>query len=242
MAHGAPDWGAFESLSTIYRVTDLGELAARLNVVNTYDRRGNVVWWDDFEDNINKWEISAPGAGAAVALSSDTARSGGKCAKLTAGTSVNTRCHIYRRLGSPLINTKLGFEFSYALENTVLVELFFQSFTGESLVQGGFRYNQGTQLLQYYDQDGNWSTLDDSLMIFPIISWLQCKLVVDTTGTAEYVRFLITDKSYDMSGLYPRFTASTIGGYLGVRIAAIPVVETSYNMYVDDFIITQNEP
>jgi len=52
VAHGAPDWWGTEQTSTVHLVQDVGELAARLGSIVTFDRRGNVIWLTSFEDGL----------------------------------------------------------------------------------------------------------------------------------------------------------------------------------------------
>ena len=57
MAHGARDFGIYAPKETIVTIEDLGELAVRLGSPVNYDRKGDVVWVDGFEDGIDKWDI-----------------------------------------------------------------------------------------------------------------------------------------------------------------------------------------
>ena len=88
MAHGTPDWGVTAGAVTTYQVTDLGELAVRLGSPISHDRRGDVIWWDDFECTLNKWQTVANGAGSSVALSDARARNGRYSALLISGSAV----------------------------------------------------------------------------------------------------------------------------------------------------------
>jgi len=52
MPRGHPDYGQAGPTSLIATVPDLGELAARLGSNNTWDRRGFILWYDDFEASV----------------------------------------------------------------------------------------------------------------------------------------------------------------------------------------------
>ena len=68
MAGETPDYGRLSAQATVFPVTDLGELAARLGSIVSHDRRGDVIWLDGFEDGLDKWQPTTSGSGAAVDL------------------------------------------------------------------------------------------------------------------------------------------------------------------------------
>ena len=59
MAHGAPDWFGTTPQGMVHRVADLAELAARLGSPDVFDRRGNVLFMDSFENGQNNWSHGA---------------------------------------------------------------------------------------------------------------------------------------------------------------------------------------
>jgi len=63
MAHGTPDWGVTASKKTIYSLHDMGELAVRLGSIVSFDRRGDVIFSDSFQNGLGKVYASGVGAG-----------------------------------------------------------------------------------------------------------------------------------------------------------------------------------
>jgi len=57
VAHGTPDWGVTAGARTVYQMTDLGELAVRLGSIVTHDRRGDVIFLEDFEEGMGRWRF-----------------------------------------------------------------------------------------------------------------------------------------------------------------------------------------
>ncbi|GAI49683.1 unnamed protein product, partial [marine sediment metagenome] len=63
MSRGQPDYGSSAVKEVAGTLADMGELAARLSSIVEYDRRGDVVYLDDFEEPVLKWSPLAAGAG-----------------------------------------------------------------------------------------------------------------------------------------------------------------------------------
>ena len=55
MTHGVQDFGASSGQNSTYGLTDLGELAVRLGSPVSFDRRGDVVMMETFEDGLDAW-------------------------------------------------------------------------------------------------------------------------------------------------------------------------------------------
>ncbi|GAI16225.1 unnamed protein product, partial [marine sediment metagenome] len=113
MTHGGPDWGTPGPLKTIYTLEDMAELVARLGSIVTFDRRGNIIWLDDFEGTLGKWGIETEGAGYSAQLSAEAARSGGFSAKLISPDDEEDRIGLKRWFPLP-VESNIGFEFSWA--------------------------------------------------------------------------------------------------------------------------------
>ena len=63
MARSGPDWGLRGGKATVFPLTDMAELAARLRSIDVYDRAGDVIALDDFQSGIDQWEHSGSGSG-----------------------------------------------------------------------------------------------------------------------------------------------------------------------------------
>lgn len=242
MAHGKPDWGESKPTATIYPLSDLGELAARMGSINTFDRRGDVVWMDDFEDNIDKWQPSETGTGATVALSADEARSGGKCCKLTTGNEINNFTGILYHLGPSAIASRMGLEFSFILNHNARLYMRISAQQDVWTHACYFRYNPTDELLEYSNAAAVWTELVPNLKLKEGNCWHTIKMVADFTGSGEYVRLMLDNLTPSVSGLSMRGYAGAGADYLLVWIQCQALTAENHDMYIDDVIITQNEP
>jgi len=242
MPHGGPDWGTGGEISTVHTIEDLGELAARLGSINTHDRRGNVIWMDDFESSLNKWDVSmtagSAARGAGVSITNEYARNGAFSAKLLTGDVQWDEISIDHIMAYTTIS-KIGFEFSIRREAGLPpLYIFFGGYDGLHTFQSALYWKLGD--LSYLGADNAYHALD-LYHYWVAYFFFTIKLVIDLK-TAKYVRLIINNVSYDLSArsFYWVDTPHTPALIPMVKILTPGV----YNCpaYIDDIIITQNEP
>jgi len=243
MAHGHPDYGPGAPVSTIYPVLDIGELAARLGSTDTFDRRGNVLWFDGFKCGISKWLPHTLGSGASFSWQPTAARNGGFSARCITGDSIENYAgmstyFIYRN------PTKLGFEFSYAVDSINIywdARLLF--YTGTEQLYIEWRWTGGSdRYLQIYDENGSWVTIDSFQQLASSYFFHTAKIVFDTENKA-YTRLLVDNHSYDLTAYPLRAEADTANdAYMELYIYFYTLIALNLTAYVDDVIVTQNEP
>lgn len=242
MAHGQPDFGMYTLAKTIYRLADMGELAARLGSPDTFDRRGEVIWYDDFESGISKWYNLTPGGDIKITQSAEHSRNGGFAAKAFFPAADTANQTLECRLPYPVLS-ELGFEVSFTTNPSLdFIEFYFVRHDRLNYYRGLIRYNMQTRLLTYYDHENVPQTLNDNLYLHhDDMLFHTMKLVVDFENK-RYERLIIDDLVYDLSsyGTYEFGTAlwSHLHPYLNIR----NFNDEECTLYIDDVIITQNEP
>jgi len=242
MAHGYPDWGIFTSKKTVYALQDMAELAARLGSIITFDRRGDLLWYDDFEENINKWNLTFSGVGANIALSTDTARNGGSSAILTTGDAIGDYAYMDRFIPYPVLSS-IGFELSFTTnDNLDFIEFTLAFYDGSFLYIARVRYYPATDKFQYVDSTG---TYQDLISDFPLRADVHLfhtmKLTIDMKE-GKYRYFIINATTKSLEGVDLWKFSSNIEPHLMVRVYSRSAVAGNQSIYVDDAIITQNEP
>jgi len=241
MAHTLPDYSSKWRNETIFGVADMGELAARLNSIDKFDRRGNVIWMDDFEGATNLWTLNG-GAGYATALNAAVALAGSQSMKMTTGgIGGNNWAIIYRTLAYPVLSN-IGFEISSSWDDDVLY-FYWQIFlwTGTTLMDPSIRYNDTTHELLYLDAANVYQVFATNVdMDLNANSFNTCKLVANFVDM-EYERFIYNDVTYDLSGIalnaMNNLLPSRLGVYFGIVADGVKVLNT----WADSAIVTQNE-
>lgn len=242
MAHGHPDYGGASPLSTVYTLQDLAEHAVRLGSPVSFDRRGNVMWFDDFESGIQKWHGGGLGEGWAVAASAAAARNGAFSVKLTTGAVIDYAVELSHRWYFPALS-KVGFEASFAIVDTShTIEFTQYFFDGSHRHYGGLRYLPDDDKLQYYDENGDWQDLATGLDLVEYAEVFHTiKLVMDLS-THKYVRALLNDVEYDLSALNYQLSVADEAPVWYQQVLVATGANDNRSIYVDDVILTQNEP
>ncbi len=242
MAHGYPDWGQTSGTTTTYKNTDMAELAARLGSIVTFDRRGDVIFMDDFENGLKRWNSYLYGAGAAISQSTLKVRNGNFSAKLTTGSDGDRAALLQRQSPYPVLS-KLGIEVSTNLVAAdVWVEILIGTPPYPGNTVGRVRYNYGQDRLEYQDSNGNWQLLASGLNPYvDPIHFHTFKLVIDLINK-KYAYLIFDHLIYDLSSytLAPNPFAVSLCLITNLYIQSIPAA--NYNVYFDAVIITQNEP
>jgi len=234
--HAAPVRGPVRS------VVDLGELAARLGSINTFDRRGDTVWMDDFESGLNKWGTVLSGTGAAGVASNDAARNGEYSCKLTTGSTLGVYASIEKYVQA-VTASKYGCEFSFTKSNShTYISLSFDYNDGALWDLFHLRYDVANAVVQYLDENGAWQNLSPGVKLQgSIVLFNTLKLVVDPVEH-EYVRAILNNVEFDMSGIACNRSEDGEQNFWYVLIRMLGPAGSNVVGYVDDVIITQNEP
>ncbi len=220
----------------------LFELAARLGSPVRFDRHGRVVWMDGFEEGISKWATSPQGSGAAAELDSTQARTGGYSCKLTTGSDGLQFVAISKLLVAPMV-ARYGVEVSFTFDedlDRILLALNYQD--GSVEWQHVLRYVVDDDELQYYDVNKAYQALAPTVPLRESVGLFHTlKLVIDPLEK-KYVRALLDDRYFDLADIAAPSVALVEARALGVAFTIDTDVAANVVSYVDDVIVTENEP
>jgi len=244
---GTPDYAAPApvgqiSIGPVATLTDLAELATRLGSIDTFDRRGNVIWMDDFESGIKHYEVLIDSAPGVFKWSSETARNGGFCGEITTPAANGDGTWIIKRLPPPVLSN-IGFEVSFARWadlNNIFAQLMIADSRGKTYF--AVRWLVSSEELQWRDSAGAWHSLTPRPWIASATtSWNTIKIVVDLINL-QWQRATLNAATYDLSGQAGRAAGSGTPYELTGTITAYSGAAGSKITYIDDVIFTQNEP
>lgn len=242
MVHTLPDYTTKYKMTTIFGQIDTGELAARLGSINLFDRRGHTVLMDDFEAGILKWDSDGAGTNHAETVNAGAAKSGTQSCRLTAGEGAGGQSWIYKYLGVPVAG-KLGAEFSFTVDaDTYYISIDFRWLDESKFYRALIKYNPTDKKFTYQNSGGTTTDLLTSITLRESTNTFNTLKVVIDTDSLEFVRFMINNQTVDMSGLglYPDTDTTAASIYLGILHTSAHASVKS--IYVDNIIITQNEP
>lgn len=242
MAHGTPDWGVTAGRTTVYQLTDMGELAARLGSIVTFDRRGDVIWLDDFESGRRGWSAILSGAGAAADISLVAARSGAASCRLVSGTDAGKSATIAHRDRLP-VSAGLGMEASFALGDHIgNLTFVYQAYDGVNVTDWRVKWSDTDRKLAYRDADLNYVTLATGVDIFVNATLFNTVKMALDAASGEYARIIFNSATYALPGVAARVTADATEPQIRVEVGLGGVEGFNNKVYLDDVILTQNEP
>jgi len=242
MPRGQPDYGMYATTQLIASISDMGELAARLGSPDTYDRRGNILFLEDFEDDILGWITETSGAGASVSCSAEHKLRGSCSMKLVAGSTLSRYAKALVRL-SPVIASRFGMEIAVTLDtNMESWEAWNNCYTGIYRITAGIKFDRVLNKLYVLTTADTWYEV--SIPFSPLFSphlFYFSKLVFDISKLT-YIRQINANYSYDFSAIplsvIPDATPPSGESYVKL------VSQAGFNatVYLDSCIMTYNEP
>jgi hypothetical protein len=242
MAHTLPDYTTKYKLATIFGQIDTGELAARLFSPISYDRRGNIVFIDTFEETTPGWKSTISGVGGTFTFVNTESYQGNYSMRLNPLNTTGSYVNGYKLI-EPVPLQKIGLEFVCYMENPfTIVDFCIDVNNVNGNYETTIRYTRTGGTVKYLDSAGNYTLLTGTKsLINGFHNWCHMKLVVDFSKE-EYMRALIADKTFDMTGLPIKKAAAGTSDYISIRIQSTAEADFPAALYVDNVIITQNEP
>ena len=220
MARGAPDYG-------IYQRPGIAEQA---------------VWVDDFEPPVLRWTPGSSVGSPNPVLSQVEQWKGVQSVYFATVLGAGEFSVIQKNL--PLIRPgKIGFEQWIRLETLTPGYLMLSFLIADStnIVEAQLRLDSQAQTASIVTPAGVIPIATNCIPALPIRVWIPVKLVVDTV-TDMYDRLFIGSQSIDLSthalALIGPIADSYITAYLRLEGDAIGAM----NAYLDNFILSQNEP
>lgn len=229
----------------------LSEAVARIGSLSTFDRRGTVVAYDSFDHYPLNWSSSTGGGGGGTggyaALSNNYPYRGSGCLRLNAPNKVGDYVWSYRSFGgvfSGMVGIESVILFADVLNHKPSTS--FQVNTGSRVIHGGIRIQQmgsgGLSFLQDNSPhvDGSWTPFNNDFLIQKGIPY-PIKFVVDVTNE-KYVRCMFGGTEIDMSAYTPYVADSTYVQNLSPRYYVVNGTNGNVSTYVDNFVLTIQEP
>lgn len=242
MPRGQPDYGLYTQTPVASGISDPGEAAARLGSINVYDRRGWTVWMDNFEAPVLKWTSSRAGAGVAPLLVTTDAWMGVQSVYFDTPAGALNLSTMSKHF--PLLRLgQAGFEF------------WIRGYTRTAgYFRARFDINDATNHtraeLQIDLQADTVSIVTPAGVIviaiglFPdlvFLPFIPIKVVIDMDND-NYIRLLVGSNEYDISAHALVTVGISTARYITTGFQLHPDIAEDTYVWLDNFILTQNEP
>ncbi len=242
MAHGFPDYGIAAPSDYAFPIVSWDDYFIRSGLVKTLDGKGDIIFHDSFENGMAKWyQTIGDGVNATVELSPDHAFGGDWSLKHTVASGHS----IAESAATIPVDEpdRFGAEFRFTLYADYYhpqCRLLYYDLT--KYYSFGVRYNSITRKLQYHATGDAWTNFADvTWELNPLYYFHPVKLVIDAK-TLKYVKFIARGITYDLSGKDPDVETQTSRRAIQPRFMWRYTSGTYYPSYLDDVIVTTNEP
>ena len=242
MPRGQPDFGLYTETPVASGISDPGEAAARLGSINVFDRRGWTVWMDDFEAPSLKWTGAKAGVGELPILSSTTAFMGAQSVLLNVPAGAGATSYIRR--GFPLIRLgKTGIEFWVQgfTKTTGYFRIDFDIWDGVNHTRARLHYDTNAGTISIDDDALGLTVVATNIYMTTVYYFLPIKLVIDMDND-KYTRLLVGSQELDISAYSVPIIIATTARHITVTAMVVGSAADNMWMYIDNSILTQNEP
>jgi len=242
MPRGQPDYGITTQTPVASGISDPGEAAARLWGINVYDRRGWTVWMDDFEAPALKWGGGGFGGGWDPILSTNQAWMGNQSCYLSFPAVAGARSDIFRyfplvRLGR--VGVEIWMNLSAGASNHLYC--YVNVFDGRNQTTAELYLDDAARTAAIGTPTGNILVASNCFPAALTELFVPVKLVFDL-DTDRYVRLMIGPEEVDISAHSMIIGGATTDKFLAVDFQLTNGGGGAGHVYLDDFILTQNEP
>lgn len=241
MPRGQQDYGQYASQTQYATMSDLAQLAAWLIDYFSADNRGIVVFTDDFEGALLKWNKMTSNSGTSL-QSSAHAKSGSQSIELDVAKVLAAGAGIYREFGIQP-SQRLGCEINFCKpdSNTYYIQRL-SYHDGTNAWQGAVKIDFSTNILSIQTGATTWQTI----ATLPAFSgsdqaFHPIKLVVDF-DTKTYVRLIVDNGNYVVSNYSLYESVSAINQRILLEMELWGLNTTGGQLYLDDAVFTQSEP
>ena len=242
MVHTLPDYTTKYKMVKVFSGVDVYEAAARLGSIDRFDRRGHVVWMDNFEAPNLRWNTSLQGSGGSISLDTSNPYTGTQSVKISTCKGTSVYSSIFKRLQT-LPFKRIGFEISFTINSNIDAFVSYANIYDSTKYYYPFvEYKLSENALKIWKKPHTFKTIDSNLQLKALDDLYHTMKYVIDLEEGKYVRILLDDNEYDVSDVELDTYSSTEREHIVLFISYLTSSDTSYDVWVDNVIITQNEP
>ncbi|NIW97366.1 MAG: hypothetical protein GWN13_03805 [Phycisphaerae bacterium] len=243
--HGGRDYPDYIQATTPHQnpiEITLAELAVRMGFPHVFERTGNVLFYETYQYGISDWFPSGSHASNYPVLASHGLLNSPYSCKLQIAVSGAAYSQIAKDVAYPYLTT-YGFELAFRpLSEFGTLLLGYQVYTGTQRISVWARYNDVENKWYIYDENGTFQEIATYPMgTWDISVWHPVKVVVDLDNL-KYARFSYDANDISLSSYGLEVVASAVTPRLTIGVSIGQVGTELSSMYIDNVILTINEP
>jgi len=234
-----------DSVDAWNRMLTIGnaELAVRLGSSMVYDKRGQVLFIESFENGWYRWILNKDGLLAAGEITPEVAATGGYCVKLTGGSDDTNLAGIERRVASRPLG-RMGLEFSFSVPGSwdyILASLYL--YTGALAYIAAIKFEFTAGNLRVLDEVYGYPIVGTGVALGGDAHWFNTIKIVGDISTGLYNRLMFNNQEIAIPTNTLKVDVDTTTPP-GVMVDIAFYGREGFNdvMYLDDIILTGAEP
>lgn len=237
-----PDFGVSTTASRHSMVTDMSELAVRLGALSWFDRMGNVLMQEGFQNGLTNWGFSSTPAASTPVVSAEYYSTVPYSVKLLTTIAGAGYSGIHRSFPFPYVSN-----FGVELHFKALIPFQFLHWTmtfsdGANRHRVMVRVNYQDLKLELLDASDVYQEIGTLRVVLGASSPFHViKCTVDLLNST-YIRLLLDGEDYDVSAITIKKRVLSSNPYLYMEIIMTPVFETEPEVWIDNIIFTTDEP
>lgn len=238
----SPDYSKYLPNSNRFSLDDMGELAVRLGSIDAFDRRGEVVWYDDFRHGLAEETIGVSGLGAGYNLNANNSFRSPFNLQLIAGSTSPFLTYTQKQIDAYIID-RLGFEFSFtALTDFDYFRFYIIQDTGLGQSKFAIRYSMTNSAVEFTNNLVDYTKIADYTPTAGANAKNNVAKVVCDFVNDRMVRIIIGNREYNISTLYPSTSTVTIFPSLTIATALYGLNGINSKINLHYLLVTANEP
>jgi len=237
-----PDFGVSTVSSSILAITDLSELVARLDGINTFERTGNVLYQEDFSAGLAGWESTYYPASAYPQVNARWIAHKPYSIYLHTTALIDSYSAVTKAFPYPHISL-FGMECHFKAVTT------FPTLTFAFNITDGSYYSQPNIVISSIDNTikllnaGNtYQTIGTPNIYTGVYSPFHIFKIVINLDTRKYVRAVFDEFDYSIPTIGLYITPDTTAPMITIQMKLSTATADAYGLCVTNVIITTNEP
>lgn len=242
MAHGTKDYANVQPKITTYTLSDMAELAERLGAVPSLDRLGDVVFTDNFEDGLCKWNKTETGAGTTVAMSGIWSMHGGFSVKVHLPASGAAQAILQKSLSYP-VSSMIGLEANATFDTDLISSITYMDFfTAVYRIRYGMKFDIPNGNVYIMNALGSWQLVLSNFFASLVGGiFLRGKFTADLPNL-KYRKYVTEPEVIDLSAYSPYVSLDSTRACMSITFQLDGSAGGEIDIYFDSVIVTQNEP
>ena len=240
MVRGLPDDANVLNYGDMQRSDDITELAARLGSPLTYERRGNVLYVDDFSQGAGPWAVTRGLTPETPTLTGDYHLTGGAAWKLANTPGVGETLFGVRHL--PLFSEGIyGVFFLVGVTATGnKIQLQAIHYDGVNRWNYVITLYPTQKKLYYAPTSGVETLLSDTMDVFNGVEVYHAVGILFDTDANQWVQVKVDNNVYDLSGIGAEATADSTPPKLRLAVLVVSTSSLDTTILVDSVALVQN--